>query len=446
MAYPGDVFFSTPAMANAFSQQTHVWCLLEFEGALARAEARAGVIPQQAADAITEKCNAGFFDIVALYQEAATAGTPAIPLVRMLTALVDDEAKKYIHWGATSQDAVDTALMLQMKDGLALLISALQDICASCADLAEQHRHTLMAGRTLLQQALPITFGLKAARWLSLTTHQLQALLARREQSLALQLGGAAGTLASLGNNGLQVTEFLALELDLPAPDLPWHTERDRIAEIAAALGIVAGAMGKIAEDIVLLAQTEIGEVAEGAAPGKGGSSAMPQKRNPVDATMALASSRLAIGIVPVILSTMMQEHERAVGAWQAEWAAIPNLFCYTAGAVERVKSAIANLQIDSDRMKANLALTKGLIVSESLTMALARHIGRPEAYRLVQAACNYVIEGRGDLRSAALATVQIRNVLSQEEIEQALDPENYLGSADAFIDRAIAAYRKIHL
>jgi 3-carboxy-cis,cis-muconate cycloisomerase len=303
-----------------------------------------------------------------------------------------------------------------------------------------------MAGRTLLQQALPITFGLKAARWLSLTTHQLQALLARREQSLALQLGGAAGTLASLGNNGLQVTEFLALELDLPAPDLPWHTERDRIAEIAAALGIVAGAMGKLAEDIVLLAQTEIGEVAEGAAPGKGGSSAMPQKRNPVDATMALASSRLAIGIVPVILSTMMQEHERAVGAWQAEWAAIPNLFCYTAGAVERVKSAIANLQIDSDRMKANLALTKGLIVSESLTMALARHIGRPEAYRLVQAACNYVIEGRGDLRSAALATVQIRNVLSQEEIEQALDPENYLGSADAFIDRAIAAYRKIHL
>lgn len=441
-----DSYFSTPAMSAVFSRQAHVRCMLEFEGALVRAETRVGIIPGQAADAIIEKCNVEFFDVVVLYQEALAAGTPVIPLVRMLTALVEGEAQKYVHWGATSQDAVDTALMLQIRDGLDLLIAALREICASCANLAEQHRHTLMVGRTLLQQALPITFGLKAARWLALAAHLLQSLLARREQSLAVQLGGAAGTLASLGNNGLQIIEFLAEELKLPAPDLPWHTERDRIAEVATALGIFAGAMSKIAEDIVLLAQTEVGEVSEGTAPGKGGSSAMPQKRNPVDATMALASARLAIGVVPVILSAMIQEHERAVGNWQAEWEAIPNLFCYTAAAVERVKSAIANLQVKPDRMKANLALTHGLIMSESLTMALARHMGRFEAYHLVQEACNRVIDGKEDLYRVVIENERIRAVLSQAEIEQALDPGTYLGSIDAFIDRAIATYHKIQL
>jgi 3-carboxy-cis,cis-muconate cycloisomerase len=437
-----DSYFSTPAMSAVFSRQAHVRCLLEFEGALARAETRVGIIPEQAADAITEKCKAEFFDVAALYQEAVLAGTPAIPLVRMLTALVEGEAQKYVHWGATSQDAVDTALMLQMKEGIELLLTGLHKICISCANLAEHHRHTLMVSRTLLQQALPITFGLKAARWLALATRQLQALLAQRKLSLAVQLGGAAGTLASLGNNGLQVIEFLASELRLPAPDLPWHTERDRVAEIATTLGIIAGAMSKIAEDIVLLAQTEVGEVSEGTAPGKGGSSAMPQKRNPVDATMALASARLAIGAVPVMLSAMTQEHERAVGGWQAEWEAIPNLFCYTAAAVERVKSAIANLQVKPDRMKANLALTHGLIMSESLTMALARHMGRPEAYRLVQEACNRVIEGKEDLYQVVIKNEQIRAVLSPTEVEQALDPRNYLGSTNAFIDHAIATHR----
>jgi 3-carboxy-cis,cis-muconate cycloisomerase len=444
MVEPMDSYFSTSAMSDVFSQQAHVWYMLEFEGALARAEARAGLIPQEAGETITKKCNAEFFDVAALYQEAVIAGTPAIPLVRMLTALVEGEAKKYVHWGATSQDTVDTALMLQMEDGIDLLIADLHDICALCIRLAEQHRHTLMVGRTLLQQALPITFGLKAARWLALTTRQLQALLERRKQSLAVQMGGAVGTLASLGTNGLPVLEFLATELNLPAPNFPWHTERDRVAEIAATLGIVAGAMSKIAEDIVLLAQTEVREVSEGAVPGKGGSSAMPQKRNPVDATMALASARLAIAVVPVILSAMTQEHERAVGGWQAEWAAIPNLFCYTAGAVERVKIAIANLQVDPDRMKANLELTKGLIMSESLTMALARHMGKPDAFRLVQEACNRVLAGNEDLKSVVLGNVQVRDVLSQAEIEQALDPGSYLGSADVFIDRAIAAYQNV--
>ena len=443
MSQSSEALFSTPSMSAVFAPVAHVQAMLAFEAALALAEARAGIIPPEAARVIAAACNAEPVDVSSLYREAVTAGTPAIPLVRMLTARVEGEARKYVHWGATSQDAIDTALMLQMRAGLDLLIADLLDVCASCAALAEKHRHTLMAARTLLQQALPITFGLKAARWLALATRQVEALRERRAKALAVQLGGAAGTLASLGEQGLQVVELLAAELNLPAPALPWHTERDRVSEIAATLGVASGAMAKIAGDIALQAQTEVGEVSEGAAPGKGGSSAMPQKRNPVDATNAIASARLAIGIVPVILSTMQQEHERAVGGWQAEWAAIPDLFCYTAGAVEHVRAALSGLEVDEVRMKANLDAGGGLIMSESLSMTLARKIGRPEAFRIVQSIGKQISGSDRTLRQAAIGDEEVRAVLSPEEIDVALDPARYLGSADAFIDRALAAYQE---
>jgi 3-carboxy-cis,cis-muconate cycloisomerase len=364
--------------------------------------------------------------------------------VRMLTKLVGGEAQKYVHWGATSQDAIDTALMLQMGSGLDLLVEDLLGVCAACATLAEAHRKTLMIGRTLLQQALPITFGLKAARWLALTVRQVQALRERRERSLAVQLGGAAGTLAALGDKGLQVVTFLAEDLGLPAPDLPWHTERDRVAEIAAALGITAGAMEKIARDVILLAQTGVGEVSEGDGQGKGGSSAMPQKHNPVDATAAVAAARLAIGVVPVILSAMGQEHERAAGGWQAEWAALPDLFRFTAGTVAHVWSALSSLQINAERMKANLDLTGGLIMAESLTMALAPRLGRPEAQRIVKELCDEAMKSSVGLLQKAQIDTRVRAVLAPAAIEQALDPGAYLGSADTLIDRALAAYREI--
>lgn len=443
MAEPIDALFSTPAMSAAFSSEAHVHYMLAFEAALARVEAHIGILPQEAAESIAEQCKVELFDVVALYREAAVAGTPAIPLVRMLTAQIEGDAKKFVHWGATSQDVIDTAMMLQMRDGIDLLIDGLMAVCAACATLAEQHRHTLMVGRTLLQQALPITFGLKAARWLALATRQVRALREHRQRTLAVQLGGAAGTLAALGDNGLHVVELLAGELGLPAPDLPWHTERDRIAGIAATLGVLAGAMAKIASDIVLLAQTEVGEITEGAAPGKGGSSAMPQKHNPVDAIGALASARLAIGLVPVMLSAMAQEHERAAGGWQAEWTALPNLFRFTASAVEHVRGAVSGLQIDTARMSANLALTGGLIMAESLTMALAPHIGRPAAQHIVQGVCNRALASKRDVRQIALEDEQVTAILSPTEIEQALDPTKYLGSTDTFIDRALAAYHE---
>lgn len=437
--------FSTPAMSAAFSSQAHIRAMLAFEAALALAETRAGILPAEAAQAIAAACHKDEqFEARMVFEEASRAGTVAIPLVRMLTAQVQEEGKKYVHWGATSQDVIDTALMLQMREGLNLLENELLAVCAACAKLTEQHRHTLMVGRTLLQQALPITFGLKAARWLALATRQLTALRQCREDSLAIQLGGAAGTLAALGDKGLEVSTYLAEELNLPVPDLPWHTERDRIVEIAATLGILAGAMSKIARDITLLAQTEVGEASEGAAAGKGGSSAMPQKRNPVDATLAAAAARLAVGVVPIILEGMGQEHERAVGGWQAEWAAIPELFRYTAKAVEGVREALEGLEVDTNRMQANLDLTRGLVMAESLTMALASKIGRPAAFKLVENLAKRVQESGLNLSEVAGEDEQVKVVLTPQELRQALEPAQYLGSTMILIDRALSAYAAI--
>lgn len=438
--------FRPPDMAAIFSPRAHVRGMVAFEAALARAEARAGIMPAEAAEAIAAACRVELFDVEAIYREAQLAGTPAIPLVRMLTERVGGDAQQFVHWGTTSQDAIDTAMMLQMREGLGLLIDELLDLCDACAALAGRHRYTLMAGRTLLQQAVPITFGLKAARWLALAVRQVQSLQQHRDHTLAVQLGGAAGTLAALGNEGPEVTRLLAEELGLLAPDLPWHTERDRVAAIAASLGVVAGAMAKMAGDVVLLAQTEVAEVTEGAAPGKGGSSAMPQKRNPVDATFALASARVALGVVPVILSAMAQEHERAAGGWQTEWETIPDLFCYTASAVERVRSAVSGLQIDAARMDANLDAARGLIMSESLTMTLARHMGKPEAQRFVKALADQAAAQGSSLHQAARADERVLAVLSPEEINRAFDPGSYLGSTDTFIDRALKSYREVRL
>ena len=434
--------FTTTAMSAALSPRAHVAQMLRFEAALARATARAGIIPGDAADAIADCCRAELYDVDAIYAQAAIAGTPAIPLVRMLTERVAEHARGSVHWGATSQDVIDTALVLQMRDGIALLRDDLAALCANAAALAERHRRTLMAGRTLLQQALPITFGLKAARWLALASRQLAALEIARARALTLQFGGAAGTLASLGDRGPDIASHLAEELGLPLPDLPWHAERDGVASVAATLGVIAGAMHKIAGDIVLLAQTELGEVAEAAAAGKGVSSAMPHKRNPVDAIAAIAAARLALAIAPALTSGMAQEHERGAGAWQAEWAAIPELFGYTAGAVARVRQALDGLEVDVARMRTNLDAAGGTAMAEALATALATQLGRAEAQGVVQTLSALVAREGSTLREVALADARVRAVLSPEQVERATDPANYLGSADAFIDRALAAYR----
>lgn len=439
-----DPLFTVPEMAAVFSGRSFVQRMLDFEAALARAQARAGLVPQAAAEAIRAKCRAELYDLDALFREAAEAATPAVPLVRMLTALLEGDAKKFVHWGATSQDAVDTATMLQMRDGLDLLATRLLEIGATCAALADGHRHTPMAGRTLLQHAVPITFGLKAARWLALSTRLVRRLRGLRASALAVQLGGAAGTLAALGGDGVRVTESLAQELGLPAPDLPWHTERDRIADIAGALGSTAGSMAKAATDIALLSQMEVSEVSTGAGEIKGRSSTMPHKRNPVEAISAVACARLAIGVVPVLLGAMVQEHERAAGGWQAEWQAVPDLFNFTAGAATWTHRALANLEVHPDRMLTNLDQAGGLIMAEALTMALAPALGRPEAYRLVQRATDRAAATGANLSVIAAADDQIRAVLPPDKLARVFDVANYLGSTDALIDRALAAFRTL--
>jgi 3-carboxy-cis,cis-muconate cycloisomerase len=328
-----------------------------------------------------------------------------------------------------------------MRDGLGLLERGLRDVARACAGLADRHRRTLMAGRTLLQHAVPVTFGLKAARWLAAVTRLLRRLRETRARVLVVQFGGAAGTLAALGPDGPRVTELLARELDLAVPDLPWHAERDRIGEVAGTLGVVAAAMGKIAGDLALLSQTEVAEVSTGAQAGEGRSSTMPQKRNPVEAVAASACARLALGAVPVLLAAGMQEHERGAGGWQAEWEALPALFRHTAGAVDWVRRALATLTVDAGRMAANLAAAHGLVMAEALAMALAPRVGRDEAYRLVAEVCAQAERAGADLRETAAAHERVRATLPAAALERALDPARYLGSADAFIDRALAAF-----
>ena len=439
---PG-AMFTTPEMTEIFSGASLARRMLQVEAALARALARAGVIPHDAAEAIAAACRIEHIDVEALYRETARTGTPVVPLVQAITRLVDADVRRFVHWGATSQDLIDTAVVLQVRDGIALLSARLLEVGAACASLAERHRRTTMAGRTLLQQAVPITFGLKAARWVGLATRAVERLRDLRGHVLALQFGGAAGTLASLGPDGLHVTELLADELRLAVPDLPWHAERDRIAEIGAGVGIGAGAMAKIATDLALLSQTEVGEVAAGG-DDAGRSSAMPHKRNPVNAMAALASARLALAALPVLFGTMAQEHERAIGSWQAEWDALPALFRYTAGAVDHVRAAVGDLHVDTERMTRNMRMTGGLIMAEALTAALTARVGRDVAYRMVETACARAMESGLTLRETAVDDPEIRDALSPADLAAAFDPLAYLGSADAFIDRVLLRFRAV--
>ena len=429
-------------MERIFSPSCHVEQLLRFEAALARAQARAGVIPNDAATTIAAKCDVELFDAAAIIHDAALTGTPVVPLLRQLVAQLPNDARAYVHMGATSQDASDTALVLQMRDGLDALATDLRGVCAVAAQLAERHRRSVMPGRTFLQHAVPITFGLKAARWLGALTRQLRTLESVRRDMLVLQFGGAGGTLAAIAPNGLAVAELLAEELNLALPDLPWHAERDRPASVACALGVTAGVLGKIATDTVLLSQTEVAEVAEGVAEAKGVSSSMPQKRNPIDAVQALAASRLAIGIVPVVLVAMSQEHERGVGGWQTEWQAIPDLFRHTSRAVQHVRVALSALEVDPERMRANLGIAGGVLMAESLVVALASSIARPDAQQVVAELTGNAIKNGVSLLEVARADTRVTAVLSSHALERALDPAAYLGSSDALIDRALKAWR----
>jgi 3-carboxy-cis,cis-muconate cycloisomerase len=438
---PGEPFsglFVSDAVREATSERAWLQAMLDAEAALAGAEAEAGLIPEEAAEAIAAASDAGAFDPEAIAREGRSTGIPVIPLLAALRSKLDEEAAGFVHRGATSQDIMDTAGMLVASRTLELIDRDLKAVAAACAGLAEDHRGTLMAGRTWLQQALPTTFGLKAAGW-------LDSVVSARERlgslSLAVQFGGAAGTLASLGSDGERVVGLLAKRLRLDEPIVPWHTARLRVADLGASLALTAGTLEKIALDLVLLSQTEVGEVAESSAGGRGGSSTMPHKRNPVGSVLAIACARRVRGAAGVLLEAMPQEHERAAGAWQSEWAPLSEALALTGGAASSLGDALDGLEVRGERMRENLEATGGVLMAESVVTALAERIGQRRARELVDDAASRALDAGGSLRGELISDEAVSAELSEQEIDRALDPGGYLGSADSFIDRALSRY-----
>jgi 3-carboxy-cis,cis-muconate cycloisomerase len=436
-----DPLFGRDRLAPVFADRARLQAMLDFEAGLAAALAQCGVVPKSAVKPIAAQCRAGNYDLAIVAGEAARAGNIAIPLVKHLTAKVRDAnraAAHFVHWGATSQDVIDTGLVLQVRTAIAIVEADLARLTSLLAALAKKHQNTVMAGRTWLQQALPTTFGLKAAGWLDAIQRHRARLAEIKPRLLVLQFGGAAGTLASLGDNGLKVAAALARELDLALPALPWHAERDRLVELAGWLGNLAGTLGKIARDVSLLMQSEIGEAFEAAGEGKGGSSTMPHKRNPVACASILAAATRAPGLVAALLAAQIQEHERGLGGWHAEWQTLPELIMTAGGALNLSVGLIGGLQIDAKRMRANLDVTQGLVMAEALSMALAQKLGKEEAHRLVEAACKVAVKRQLHLREVAGRDGSIARHLDARQLDRLFEPGNYTGQAGELVGRVL--------
>ncbi len=432
-------------MSEIFSDAARLQHMLDFEAALARAEARCGVIPAAAAAAISSKCMAKLIDVGALAAATAASLNPAIPLVKQLTALVaqeDPEAAQFVHWGATSQDANDTGLVLQTRKALDILEVGLTALCAGLTKLMQQYRSTPLAGRTLMQHALPTTFGVKVAGWLDGMNRHRERFAQTRTRVLVLQFGGAVGTLAALGEKGLQIAEALAAELQLDLPAMPWHTQRDRVAEVATTLGLCTGSLGKMARDISLHMQTEVAEVLEPAGEGRGGSSTMPHKRNPVSAAVVLSAAVRVPGLVGTMLSALVQEDERGLGNWQAEWETLPEIFRLTDGALHQMATIVPHLEVDAARMRRNLEAADGLIFAEAVTMVLASHLGKSAARALLETASREARNSGKHLREVLGQDRTVSEHLSAAELDRLFKPENYLGMAEQFVDRVIAGVK----
>jgi 3-carboxy-cis,cis-muconate cycloisomerase len=432
-------------VAAAVRDDAWLQAMLDFEAALARAQADAGLFPAPQAEAIADQARAELYDAGEIGDAAAAIGNPAGPLVKALTARVREAeaagrsvdpaaagAAGQVHRGATSQDVIDTATVLVARRALTPLLTELTAAADAAAALARTHRDTPMAGRTLLQQAVPVTFGLTAAGWVSGLDAGVHAL---RAVPLAVQLGGAAGTLASLGDDGLAVLAGVARLLDLREPALAWHTERTRIAALAGALGLAAGAVAKVATDVVLLSQTEVGEVREGDA---GGSSTMPHKANPVAAIAARGNAARAPGLVATLLASMDHEHQRAAGAWHAEWAPLRELLVATGSAAAWLRTSLEGLEVDPQRMRENLDATGGLLMAERVSTALSAELGRDAAHDLIERATREATASERTFASVLEADEQVREGLGEGAVARLLDPTGYLGSAPALVDRVL--------
>src|SRR3954471_5056341 len=440
-----DIFkdmFGTAEMRAVFSDDNLLKCYVEAEVALAVAQGRLGVIPRQAADAIAGLAPTGALDRDALKHEAENVGYPILGLVRQLSAKLGD-AGRYVHWGATTQDIMDTGTVLQIRAALGIIERDLAAVSAALAKLAAKHRDTPMPGRTHLQQALPITFGYKCAIWLSMMDRHAERLRQLKPRVLVVQLGGAAGTLASLGEKGLDVRREYARELKLGDPPITWHVARDAVVEAVQFLGLVTGTLGKIGFDIMLMMMTELSEAFEPFASHRGASSTMPQKRNPISSEILVANAKAVRQHVGLMLDAMIQDFERATGPWHVEWMAVPESFILTAGSLAQAKFMLADLVVDESRMRENLELTQGLIVAEAVMMGLAPHLGRQQAHDLVYEACREALGQGRSLFDVLKTNPAIGSALPEQRLRELCDPTNYLGSAPQMVDAIVRVSRR---
>lgn len=430
--------FGTQQARDIFADSSLVGRYIEVEVALAKAQARCGVIPAEAAVRIAAAARLDEIDLERMGQETDIVGYPILPLVHQLVELCGD-AGRYVHWGATTQDIMDTANVLQVRAALDLLDADLRALRAILAELASKYRDAPMAGRTHLQHALPVTFGYKAAIWLAMFDRHQERVAELRKRVLVVQFAGAAGTLASLGEQGFAVQQALADELGLGVPVISWHAARDGFAEVVNLLALVSGSLGKLAYDVMLMASTEFAEVYEPFVKGRGASSTMPQKRNPISSELMLAAAKAVRQHAALMLDAMVQDFERATGPWHAEWIALPESFVLTLGAMHQAKLALGGLIVDTDRMLENLGLSKGLIVAEAVMMALAPAMGRQQAHDVIYEACREVNEQGGTLAEALAKIAVVTQHFDAAAIASMTDPVNYLGLAPQMADRAVA-------
>ncbi|KAH6675774.1 3-carboxy-cis,cis-muconate cycloisomerase [Halenospora varia] len=457
--------FGTDEIRDVFSDSTYLSHCITTEIALARAQSTVGIIPSTTGATLTNslshlvtspilpstaksenlKSEAPQLDVAKLSRETEIVGYPILPLVTQLVSIASQdaetkEAAKYIHWGATTQDIMDTASILQIKAGLEIVERLLNSTCSALAKLAEKYRDTPMAGRTHLQHALPVTFGYKAAVWLdSLQRHQ-ERLSELKKRALMVQYGGAAGTLASLGSTsvGLDVRRELAKELNLENPNITWHVSRDSIAETTNLLALIGGSLGKIAYDLIIMSSNEFSEVSEPFVPHRGASSTMPQKRNPISSEVILAASKILRSNAGLVLDGMVSDFERASGPWHLEWVAVPESFVICVGALHQADFALSGLVVHEAKMKENLYSTKGLIVGEAVMMGLAPHLGRGKAHDVVYEACKVAIENDRSLVDVLLENVSVVESLGEEELRRLCDPVNYMGAATLMVDEVL--------
>ena len=434
--------FGTQAMREVFSDLGLIAAYAEVEVALAKAEARCGVIPDDAARQIAARTDVATLDFEQLGRETDIVGYPILPLVRQLAAQCG-EAGRYVHWGATTQDVMDSAVVLQMRKGLAIIERDIVELRGILAELSRRYRDTPMAGRTHLQQALPVTFGYKAAIWLSMFDRHAERLAQLKPRVLVGQFAGAAGTLASLGEKGFEVQAALCEELGLGVPVATWHVARDGFAETVNFLGLVTGSLGKIALDIMIMASTEFSEIYEPFVKGRGASSTMPQKRNPISSELMLAAAKAVRAHAGLMGDAMVQDFERATGPWHAEWIAIPESFVLTAGSLHQAKFALSGLVVDESRMADNLDSSRGLIVAEAVMMGLAPQLGRQEAHDVVYDACRLANEKGLTLADALSADERIASRIDRDTIDRLTSPKNYLGLAPEMVDRVLASARR---